>query len=75
MIQQDAFQALGRSGMIIDEIIDRNGIVLHHFGIGTCCPTQNTLIDNEKQGENASQDNYKDLPSLECSHDEKQYMA
>jgi hypothetical protein len=56
MIQQDAFQALGGSGMFIDEIIDRNGIVLHHFGIGTCCPTQNTLIRNEKQRENTCQD-------------------
>jgi hypothetical protein len=41
----------------------------------TCCPTQHTLIHNEKQGENTGQHNKKDLPSLKCSNDEKQGMA
>jgi hypothetical protein len=57
MIQQDAFQALGGSGMFVHKIIDGNGIVLHNFGIGMCCPTQHTLIRNEQQGKNTCQDN------------------
>ncbi len=32
-VQQDTFQALGGSEIFIDKIIDRHGIVLHHFGI------------------------------------------